>query len=327
MRTSLRWTVAGMAVPTVAAGTLLMGPDRLPLGHGLHWTAADRVSEAAVVLGELAVLTLVVLLITHRNHPSTSELVRITGLDRPKARRELVGLAGYLVLVQLIGAGLGLVTGGGPISFHLAGSIHGADHPPSPSEAIGWAAYNAIVYVVVPLWWFGRRHSRARLWLRSKRPGRDLLVVVVVLALETAAQLTIFGAAFLALTSTQMGAGVALSLGLSFLGTVLPTLVVVAALVVPRVLVITGSPVAAVVVGGLTYTTLHLFDGWADFGSVQAATMSVCLLVLQYLAPGMFKAFLTVRTGNAWVHAWAYHAVAPHVWADTPLMVRIFGIR
>lgn len=25
--------------------------------------------------------------------------------------------------------------------------------------------------------------------------------------------------------------------------------------------------------------------------------------------------------------AWAYHAVAPHVWADAPLMVRIFGLR
>ena len=41
----------------------------------------------------------------------------------------------------------------------------------------------------------------------------------------------------------------------------------------------------------------------------------------------MLKAFLTLRTGNAWVHAWAYHAIAPHTLLDTPLMVRVFGIR
>jgi len=35
---------------------------------------------------------------------------------------------------------------------------------------------------------------------------------------------------------------------------------------------------------------------------------------------------LTLRTGNAWVHALSYHAVAPHVIVDTPLMVKIFGI-
>jgi hypothetical protein len=33
-----------------------------------------------------------------------------------------------------------------------------------------------------------------------------------------------------------------------------------------------------------------------------------------------------VRTGNAWVHLWAYHAIAPHTLIDTPLIVRIFRI-
>jgi hypothetical protein len=42
---------------------------------------------------------------------------------------------------------------------------------------------------------------------------------------------------------------------------------------------------------------------------------------------GYVVARLTLRTGNAWVHALGYHAVAPHLVADTPLVVRIFGIR
>jgi hypothetical protein len=41
----------------------------------------------------------------------------------------------------------------------------------------------------------------------------------------------------------------------------------------------------------------------------------------------MIKSYLTLRTGNAWVHLWAYHAIAPHVTSDTPIVVKIFGIR
>jgi len=53
----------------------------------------------------------------------------------------------------------------------------------------------------------------------------------------------------------------------------------------------------------------------------------VMFLLLQYFGPGMVKAVLTLRTGNAWVHALAYHAFAPHAWTDAPLMVRVFGVR
>ncbi len=49
--------------------------------------------------------------------------------------------------------------------------------------------------------------------------------------------------------------------------------------------------------------------------------------VLQYTVPGMIKVVLTVRTAKAWVHALGYHTVAPHVTVDTPLLVKIFGVR
>ena len=44
------------------------------------------------------------------------------------------------------------------------------------------------------------------------------------------------------------------------------------------------------------------------------------------IGPGMVKAALTLRTGNAWVHVWAYHAITPHVLADTPTIVKIFRL-
>jgi hypothetical protein len=39
------------------------------------------------------------------------------------------------------------------------------------------------------------------------------------------------------------------------------------------------------------------------------------------------KSFLTWRTGNAWVHVWAYYAISPHVTVDTRLVVSDFGIK
>ncbi len=40
----------------------------------------------------------------------------------------------------------------------------------------------------------------------------------------------------------------------------------------------------------------------------------------------MFKTVLTIPTGNAWVHVWAYHAFVPHTLVDTPNIVHIFRI-
>ncbi|HEY8112375.1 MAG TPA: hypothetical protein VII16_05840, partial [Actinomycetes bacterium] len=65
---------------------------------------------------------------------------------------------------------------------------------------------------------------------------------------------------------------------------------------------------------------------WLAYTTPTAVVLSVIFLFLQYLGPGMIKTVLTLRTGNAWVHVWAYHAVAPHTIADTPLIVKIFRI-
>ena len=114
---------------------------------------------------------------------------------------------------------------------------------------------------------------------------------------------------------------------ISFAGTVLPTMVFVYCILTPRYLRLTGSLAATVVLGGLTYAMLHVLDGWTSLASPTDALLSALYVLLFYSAPGMFKTFVTLRTGNAWVHVWAYHAIAPHTLIDTPMFVKIFAIR
>ena len=56
----------------------------------------------------------------------------------------------------------------------------------------------------------------------------------------------------------------------------------------------------------------------------QSRSSSVCLT---FFSPGIVKSFLTFRTGNAWVHMWGFHAIAPHVMVDTRLIVYDLNIR
>ncbi len=55
--------------------------------------------------------------------------------------------------------------------------------------------------------------------------------------------------------------------------------------------------------------------------------LTIIFLFLQFGPPGLVKSYLTWKTGNARVHLWAYHPVAPHVTVDTPHLVKVFGIR
>jgi hypothetical protein len=94
----------------------------------------------------------------------------------------------------------------------------------------------------------------------------------------------------------------------------------------PRYLKLTGSFVSTVLLGGLTYAAMHLVEGWSSFDTPADTALSLIFVVFGYFGPGMIKSVLTLRTGNAWVHAIGYHAIAPHVVVDTPLIVKAFGI-
>jgi hypothetical protein len=313
------WLLANVAVVVVAGG-------RLPFDRP---AVADKPFASQLIfanLGLVEVLLLIALtwyLTRRRQIPDMA--ARAPGRDL--ARRETLGLIGYGVLVQAGGALLGTALGWRPISFHLAGTIYGTHAHITRTEAITWALYNVVLYAVVPYLFFRRRYSNEQLNLKSTDRRNDLLVIVVILVVESLVEIFTVSSAFFDMSPSQMLIGGPLAFVLYFAGTVLPTMVFIYAILLPRYLKLTGSAVAAAILGGVTYTLVHFLDAWLVYTSASAVLLSMIFLFFQYFGPGVIKSVLTLRTGNAWVHAIAYHSVAPHVFVDAPHVVHVFGVR
>jgi hypothetical protein len=197
--------------------------------------------------------------------------------------------------------------------------------PPSVGEVWTWAIYNFVVFALVPFLWFRRFYSATQLNLRSTNRMNDLLVIVVVAAIESLVELGAFPG-ILQMSGRQLLRAAPLAFGVFFIGTVLPTMVLIYCILVPRYLKLTGSFATTVILGGVTYAAMHLVEGWSVFATPGDAALSLIFVGLQYFGPGMIKTVITLRTGNAWVHAIGYHAIAPHVLVDAPLMAKVFGI-
>jgi len=245
---------------------------------------------------------------------------------RLRAATETLALLAYAMGGQVGGWYLGPALGVRPFSFHLAGTLVGCSTPASAKEAVVWALYNFAVFAALPYLVFRRRYSNEALNLRSNNRANDLLVIVVVLAIESVSELLAFPGIF-QLSLHQLAIAAPLAFFLFGIGTVLPTMVLIYAILLPRYLKLTGSFFATVLLGGATYALMHLVEGWSTFDGPRDTALSLIFVALTYVGPGMFKSFVTLRTGNAWVHAIAYHAVAPHVVVDAPLMVKAFAIR
>ena len=245
---------------------------------------------------------------------------------RAVAARETAALLGYAALAQAGGWWLGSTVSGRPFGFHLAGTLFGCRVPPTPHEAWVWAAYNFIAFAVVPLLWFRRRYTALQLGLRSTDVPGDLRLIAVIAVLETLWEFAGVNSAIFGLPAATLARALPLTALLYGIGTVLPTMVLIYAILLPRYRLLTGSAVATTVLGGLTYAAMHLVEGWSVFDGPRDTALSLIFVMLGYTGPGMIKSVLTLRTGNAWVHAAGYHLVAPHVAIDTPLIARAFAL-
>jgi hypothetical protein len=314
------WAAANLVILTLADTTL---PFDRPSLAGRSVT--QQLLDANQALLEVLLLIGVAYLLTRtRIIPDVAARAPHRALAR---RVTLLLLLGYGILGQLGGLLLGRLLGWHPFGFHLAGTLYGTHEMVAAAEAITWAGYNLTVYAIVPYLLFRRRYSAEALNLTSTDRRNDLLVIVVVLAIEATVQLSVLGADIFQLRARQLLVGVPLTFLLYFAGTVLPAMVFIYCILVPRYLKLTGSVATTVLLGGLTYMLAHVYDAWTTFGSAREALLSVAFLLFLYVGPGMVKTVLTLRTGNAWVHVWAYHALAPHTLQDTPLLVKVFHIR
>jgi hypothetical protein len=287
-------------------------------------STAGRLFDANLALAEVLLLIALTCWITrNRTLPRLADRAP----ERTIAARETLFLLLYGAGGLVLGFVLARLMGWHPFGLHLAGSIYGTHDHVSPAEAIAWAAYNLVVYALVPLLFFRRRYSAEALNLRSNNRRADIKLIGLILAIESVVQVATLGGDVFDLTAGQLVVGLPLTFALYLAGAVLPAMIFLYAILVPRFLRLTGSTVTTAVLGGLTYTALHIWDAWAMFDSPGNAVLSVTFLLLTYFAPGMFKTVLTVRTGNAWVHVWAYHALAPHTLADAPHMVHVFHLK
>ena len=305
----------------------LMSLGHLPL-HGSSLAdppAISRVLSTDAMFVEVFVLMVVVHLFTRRRRvPDLAERVP----DLRPARAEMGLVIGYGVLAACGGFALGRSLGWHAFSFHLDGMVISTGQPVTVDEALCWAGYNLVAFAVLPFAVFRRRYTAEQLGLRSSDRRADLVLIMVILIIESTVQLLLAeGPTVLELPLRQVLIGAPLTFLICFAGTVLPTMIFIHCILVPRYLKLTASVPATVILGGVTYAMLHFFDGWTNLASPGDTLISLAYLLLFYTGPGMFKTFITVRTANSWTHVWAYHAIAPHTLLDTPMFVRIFGIR
>jgi hypothetical protein len=241
------------------------------------------------------------------------------------ARREMLAMWGYVGVVIVVGRVIGQHLFGEGIALHLNGSLVGATRVQSPMEVYTWAAYNGILLALIPYVAFRMRgYSNQQLNLKSANLTSDLLVIAVVLAFSVGMDMT--GANIFQLTRHQQLVGGLMSFWLHLFGTDLPIMVVLYSILMPRYFKL-FSPMTAYLLGAVSYPTIHIFESGTRYNSIGAAAMSLTFVYLLFIPAGLMKSFLTWRTGNAWVHVWAYHAISPHVTVDTRLIVSDFGIK
>lgn len=316
------WAFLTLAIFPLSQGSI---PFQLKLfqDKGTPFLGQVFTFEGSLVLA-LVIIGVAYLVTRHRPVPDLAARAPAVAV----ARVETLAMVGYAIVAQIAGVFLGLSVSAYAISLHMPGTIYGLSGPYTPQAAIIWTIYNFVAYALLPFAYFRwRGYSLEQLNLRSNNLRADIVLICIVLAVEAAAELLTVGDSIFSLSGSQLVYGAALTFVLNFFGTVLPIMIFIYCILLPRYLKLTNSVPLTIILGGLSYAALHLGDSWTNYGSVANGLLSVIIVLTQYFGPGMVKSVLTLRTGNAWVHAWAYHAIAPHVLIDTPTVVEIFQIR
>lgn len=307
---------------SLAALALCHGTMPLPIGPHPGNPAALVVSSSIALVFLVMEIGLVALIARRRPLPDLAERAPESGV----ALREAVLLWIYGASVLLAGRFIGLHYFGAGLALHLNGSLVGATRVQSPQEVYAFAAYNGIFFALIPYVVFRLfGYSNEQLNLKSANLKSDVIVIFVVMGIGCFMDLAL-GGDFLRLTHHQQLAGGLLSFIFHLFGTDLPVMIFIYAILLPRYCKLT-APVTAFLLAAASYPAVHVFETWTRYDTLAHSGLSVIVVFLIFFPPGVMKSFLTMRTGNAWVHMWGFHAVSPHVTVDTRLIVADFHIK
>ena len=312
------WIAISLGVVTLSGGTM-----PLPIGPHPDKPLAMVLFSWIALVFLLLEAWLVAFIARRRPMP---DLASRAPTKRSVALRETLGLWIYGAMVLLVGRFVGLHYFGAGIALHLNGSIVGATRVQSPAEVYAWAAYNGILLALVPYIVFRLRgYSNEQMNLKSSNLKNDVIVIAVVVGIGCFIDFAL-GANFLQLTRHQQIVGGLLTFILHIFGTDLPVMIFIYAILMPRYAKL-ASPMTAFLLAAASYPAMHVFESWTMYDSPAHSVLSVIVVFLFFFPPGVMKSFLTLRTGNAWVHVWGFHAISPHVTVDTRLIVADFDIR
>ena len=317
----LGWAILCLVFIALCHGPRGAVPLNLPPKQ-LKQTAIDQVIGSSVAMIFLVLECGLVFLLTRgRSWPDLAERAP----ERLIALRETIAVWVYAAIVLLAGRWIGFHTFGAGIAMHLNGSLVGATRVQSPHEVYLWSAYNFTLLALVPYIVFRRRgYSRDQLNLKSAHWKNDLMVILVVLAIGCLMDLR--GPNILQLTPHQRVVGGLISFVVHLLLTDLPVMILIYGILLPRYARLV-SPATAFLLGAASYPAIHIFETFTRYDSFSHSLISAIFVFMFFLPPGVMKSFLTMRTGNAWVHMWGFHAISPHVTVDTRLIVHDFHIR
>ncbi|MGA7919747.1 MAG: hypothetical protein WCA38_08740 [Candidatus Acidiferrales bacterium] len=310
------WLLTGVATLALCHGTM-----PLPIGPNPGKPIDTVIFSSIALLFLVLEIGLVALITRKRALPDLAARAP----DRATALREILILWTYGAVVLLAGRVVGIHFFGEGIALHLNGSLVGATRIESPAEVYTWAAYNGILLAVIPYIVFRMRgYSNRQLNLRSDSFKSDVIVIAVVLGVGCFSDFAL-GASFFKLSHHQQVVAGLLAFVLHLFGTDLPVMIFIYSILMPRYAKL-ASPFSAFLLGAASYPAMHVFESWTRYDSIAHAMLSLLVVFLFFFPPGVMKSFLTWRTGNAWVHVWAFHAISPHVTVDTRLIVSDFNI-
>ncbi|MEM7798598.1 MAG: hypothetical protein AAF633_05355, partial [Chloroflexota bacterium] len=246
---SVQLTIAFVAIGLTVYG---LGAPQIPV---LAEVVPEQIRGEFILMPQFLTLALVIYLIT-RSRPLPDFMARSP--ERERAIQDLI-----IFGIYYFAAILGLASFG--ITYHPP-DVFAEGVNFSANNMIVWAIINLIFYGIIPYTFFRwRGSSNADLGLAGNSWRLDIWLVLIIGGIDAYFAITTRG--FLSLTPSQMVSAVPLTFVLYALGAGIPIVIMTQAIVAPRIMRLTNSPITTVMVLTFTYAVFSSTDGGIVFNS------------------------------------------------------------